>query len=155
MNVLGIDIGSRNLGLSVVSFDIVCLVEKTVVLTEPDIGRRLITIEKEIETLIKTHEISIISFEMPVIRGKNAFGLYYVCGIVHLLASKYNLPIYSYAAKEVKKEVTGSGLSDKDEVEKGVLKLLTNVIEFSSDHSSDAAAIALTYIQKIVNSVPR
>lgn len=146
MRILGIDIGSTNLGLAVLEPKKL-LLEKTVILPKIAIGKKLRIIEKELNEIILEFNVTLISYEMPVIKGKNAFGLYYVCGICHLVAAEYNLPISSYYAKQVKKIVTGTGNADKDLVETFVHQLLPDqVISFSSDHASDAAAIALSYL---------
>lgn len=152
MKILGIDIGSTNLGLAILDQEQLSL-EKTVILPKISIGQKLKIIEKELDDLLLKFEVALISYEMPVIKGKNAFGLYYVCGICHLVAAKHNLPISSYYAKQVKKTITGTGNADKDLVETFVHQQFPNqVIQFSSDHASDAAAIALTHLRIMHNA---
>jgi crossover junction endodeoxyribonuclease RuvC len=152
LRILGCDVGSKNFGLSVVEFNPnpTLLLEKTLLLKEPNIKDRLVTLKTTLAGLIEEFSIEKIVFEMPYIRGKNAAGLLYVCGVITLLAGEYSIPVIDYTATEVKKAVTNTGKAEKDLVESSVIKLLDSkdTISFSSDHSSDAAAIALTYYLK-------
>lgn len=151
---MALDPGSRNAGIALIKINeeekVSLILEQTVYLKENLLQDRLVTIKKTLENLILEYKPSHISFEIPYVMGKNAAGLLYVCGILMYLAGKYQLPIYSYTATEVKKAVTGKGKAEKDLVESSVLKFLEgkDTVSFSSDHSSDAAAIALTHYLK-------
>lgn len=154
MLILGADVGSRNFGVCLIKINeekkASLLLEQTIYLKENPLQDRLVTLKKTLETIILEYKPTHISFEIPYVMGKNAAGLLYVCGILMYLAGKYKLPICSYTATEVKKSVTGKGKAEKDLVESSVLNFLDekDKVFFSSDHSSDAAAIALTYFLK-------
>lgn len=156
MRLLGIDVGSKNLGISIVSYTATgpwLVLQETLVLTNPKIELRLVEIFEKIKYLIDEYDIDLIAYEAPYMnRGKNAMGLYYVCGVIQLVAGIFDKGIMALSPKTVKKEVTGTGNAEKKLVETKVIEYLqpatTSVITFSSDHASDAAAVCIAAYKK-------
>lgn len=148
MKILGIDIGSRFLGFSVCDFsneEKTLILADYLVLKQPEIKDRLVEVEWFCSSLIEKHNIDSIVYEAPYMRAsKNAMGLYFVTGVVQLLAGKYNLPITPVSAAHVKKVVAGSGKAEKLDVERGVKSYFSCPdFEFKKDHASDAAAVSI------------
>jgi crossover junction endodeoxyribonuclease RuvC len=149
--ILSSDVGSRNWGFCVAKYlnDSVELLETSSwYLKEPKIGDRMTFLEKELSLLIEKYQVSNLVFEMPYMtRGSNTHDIYFCTGIIPLLGAKYNLPVTSYTAPEIKKRVTGSGKADKKDIELAVRKFfsLPDDFTFKSDHSSDSVAIGMCY----------
>ena len=161
MRILGLDVGSRNLGYSVCSFNDGdpdwLVLANSYYLSNPEIKDRLVFVESELSKLIHDYYIDVIAYEAPYMRnGKNAMGLYFVAGIITYLAGKFDLPLIALSPAAVKKTVTGTGKAEKKLVEKKVIEFLqpgtTDTISFRDDHSSDAAAICITGYKKHGNT---
>lgn len=156
MRILAVDVGSKNLGISVCSFNKDSnwlTLSKTYCLTNPEIKDRLVIVEKELDSIITNYLVELIAYEAPYMKnGKNAMGLYFVSGIITLLAGRYNLPIIALSPSSVKKEVTGTGKAEKKLVEQRVIEFFapntSEKVSFDTDHASDAAAVAITAFKK-------
>ena len=150
MIICGLDLGSRNLGLSLIeTFEDESKLPRLIKadylhLTADKIGDRLNVVLKRLEKEIEDNLVDMIVFEDSVFSGRNAPGLMYVAGIFHLVASIYDLPIRNPKPTQIKKEITGNGKADKHEVEIAILKMISNPPpSFVNDHASDACSIAL------------
>lgn len=153
LRILGLDVGSRNLGYSVCSFNggdpNWLILADSYYLSSNEIKDRLVFVEKNLRNIIDEYYVDIIAYEAPYMRnGKNAMGLYFVAGMCHLIAGKAGLPIVSLSPAAVKKAVTGTGKAEKKLVESKVIEFLqpgtNDTITFDNDHASDAAAICIT-----------
>jgi crossover junction endodeoxyribonuclease RuvC len=65
-------------------------------------------------------------------------------GVVYLIPSINNIPLYEYEPNKIKKALTGVGKADKNQVETMVKILLPGCHPKNND-SSDALAIAITH----------
>ena len=74
-----------------------------------------------------------------------AISLGYARGIICLVSGRAGVPIKSYAAKRVKKAITGRGDAQKHQVQRMVQRLLNIKEEKTPFDLSDALALALTY----------
>ena len=77
-------------------------------------------------------------------------------GVIYLLASKYNIGIKDFPPTTVKKQMTGSGKADKEEIIKVVEDLMSKQgLTVKTNHESDAIAIGITgissYIEKLLD----
>lgn len=84
--------------------------------------------------------------------GKNAdsaFKLGHARGICMLAAANANSVVVEYAAKYVKKAVTGSGAADKEHVRVIVTQLLRYTPESTELDITDALALALCHWQEL------
>ena len=156
MRILGIDVGSKNLGFAISSFSEKnwLVIADSYCLTYPKIQDRLVFIEDAFSKLIEDYCVNVIAYEAPYMRnGKNAMGLYFVSGLITYLAGKYKLPLIALSPKTVKKEVTGTGNAEKKLVESKVLEFFQpgtdTPITFSTDHASDAAGCSIAAFNKL------
>jgi Holliday junction resolvasome RuvABC endonuclease subunit len=87
-------------------------------------------------------------YEEPVMKGQVGAKLNQVIGVMRCLAKKQNLIEKSYTPTEMKKIVTGSGKSEKEDVIAAVQKVFPSRI-FSKDenHAADSLGLFLCYIQ--------
>lgn len=152
MIICGIDLGSRNVGMSLIETDdesskptLVKLIKADYIhLTADAIGDRLNVMLNRLEKEVEDNLVDMIVYESSVFRGLQAPALYQVAGIFHLVASRYGLPIYDPKPTQIKKLLTGNGKADKKDVEIASNKWLTNPQEsFVNDHASDALSVAL------------
>lgn len=107
-------------------------------------AERLALLLEKLTVLISEFSPSIISLEKAFF-GKNAdsaFKLGLARGVVMAIAGKNNIRVMEYAAKAVKKGITGHGSSEKETVALFVQRILkTNLV--SRFDASDALALAL------------
>lgn len=120
MFILGVDPGSQNLGFGILE------VSKTIRATSfgvIDGGPGLFTdrlgiILDEFVKLIEEKKPAVVVLER-VFLGRNvdsAFKLGHARGLVVACAARSKIPLVEYAARQVKKGVTGSGAADKVQV---------------------------------------
>ena len=65
-------------------------------------------------------------------------------GVAMLSLVNNGYDVYDYQNREVKKSITGTGSSDKKQIQ-AMVKILLNGAEIDSEHSGDALAIAITH----------
>ena len=65
-------------------------------------------------------------------------------GVLLMLPSIFNIPVFEYRPNHVKKAVTGSGHADKEQIMK-MIQLLLRPQEVVTKDSADALAIALCH----------
>lgn len=154
MIVLGIDPGYRNIGISVLNTDTrKILYCNTLHLHEAKCETRLTHLHYCVNDLIDTYGVTVLAYEKPVLRNRGEVGLYvnYTVAVLLLVAGLHNLRVCEYTPNQVKQRITGKGKATKEEVETGVNKLLGTVTKFTDDHSSDATAVALTFMTSNVD----
>jgi crossover junction endodeoxyribonuclease RuvC len=155
--VMGIDPGSIRLGFALLEVSGSGLRQhikaKNFGIIEPgcaEFNERLGILLTELHGLFEKHKPSALSIER-VFLGKNVdsvFKLGHARGLVIAIASQLGIPIFEYAAREVKKGVTGSGAADKAQVQVCVLSqlklrpVLPSGRALPSD-ATDALALAL------------
>lgn len=156
MRILSVDVGSTNLGISILSFMneespnvLFCEYLK---LPEQLFSKKLVYLFEYFSELVSKYLVTDISYEAPFF-GKSYKGneLVMVCGILTLIAGQEDLNIQGYTASTVKKTAAGKGNADKKEVEQAIRSYFSfdSNVEFESGrHSSDAIAIGLTYFLK-------
>ena len=153
VKILGVDLGTTNLGVSILDFAeqpkvIFCEYLK---LEKGGIPEKLSYLYNYFGSMVNAHEVTHISFENPFFSSKNGNAIVMVGGILMLIAGQRGLPIESYTASQVKKCVTGSGKADKKEVEDSIkthLPFESSRKFESGGHTSDSIAIGLTYYIK-------
>lgn len=109
-------------------------------------AERLAILLDKMSHLISEYSPSIISLEKAFF-GKNAdsaFKLGLARGVIMAIAGKNNIRVMEFAAKAVKKGITGHGNSEKETVAifvQRILKLNANI--FTRHDATDALALAL------------
>jgi len=68
-------------------------------------------------------------------------------GVICLAAAESGINVYGYAARRVKKAITGSGAADKMQMQKVIKELLGLKKEPSPPDVADALALAVTHVQ--------
>lgn len=172
---LGIDQGYASLGFAVVRYNVhtdkYSVIEFGTVTTkaEDEIQDRLKIIYENIERIVNRNSIDIMSCERLFVNsGRNSKGdkirnkssaivrTNMSTGVIYLLASKYNIGIKDFPPTTVKKQMTGSGKADKEEIIKVVEDLMSKQgLTVKTNHESDAIAIGITgissYIEKLLD----
>ncbi len=108
---------------------------------------RLKLLQQGLQEIYQRHSVSSTVVE-KVFFGKNAdsaFVLGHARGVCLLVSAQYGLPVHEYAARYVKKCVTGSGAATKDHVQAVVLNLLRVSARVVAFDATDALSLALTH----------
>ncbi len=176
MIILGIDPGTATTGYGVIKVpdDILGrefkydfeLISYGNIFTDKDkpMPDRLWKLSRELDDLIKKYQPDQIAVEMLFFGAnlKTAISVGQARGIVMMCAAKHRVSITEYAGLSVKLMVAGSGRADKLQVHEGVRrflggngkkhkKLKTTWIGGHLDDATDALAIAICHVLKIVN----
>jgi crossover junction endodeoxyribonuclease RuvC len=154
MIVLGIDPGTASTGYGVVesSGSRLRAIEQGVIATAAGVPleRRLYAIHARICELLDAHRPEAIAIE-ELYFGANvrtAFAVGQARGVVLLAAGQRGLPARSYTPQQVKGAVCGSGRAAKDQVARMVVRLLGLSAAPSTDHASDALAVAICELNR-------
>lgn len=117
------------------------------------LSKRLHIIYDELQKVIETYKPDEASIEITFLNSnpETSLKLSMARGVVYLMPSLYNIPLYEYEPNKVKKALTGVGRADKNQVETMVKILLPSCHPKNND-SSDALAIAITHVN-LKNSI--
>ena len=152
MKILGIDPGLRKTGWGVVvwknnsfSYENDGFFFQN---DELELGQKLLRIFESLSLLIKKTKPDLIGIEQTFVGSGNVSSLKLgmARGICILTASKLGVKTLEIQPKLVKKNITGSGVASKDQVNLMVKNIL-NVVPKSED-SSDALAVAMSIQSK-------
>lgn len=149
MVILGVDPGSVYTGFSIIrpvgrqwkSVD-----SGRICAGRGDFSGRLVTIYHGLCVLVKQNKPQALALE-SVFVAKNvqsSLKLGQARGIALLVAGLFNLPVYEYSPRQVKKSIAGSGSAQKDQIQFMVKRLL-QLESMPSEDEADASAIALTH----------
>lgn len=149
--ILGLDPGTRNAGFGIVSVDgdRIRYVDCGVIKLREDhaLGPRLHVLNEGLQSIFSRHRIHTTVVE-KVFFGKNAdsaFKLGHARGVCLMAAAAAGAGIEEYAAKYVKKCVTGTGAASKEHVQMIVLAALNMKPQVMAADASDALALAITH----------
>lgn len=154
ITVLGLDPGSQIAGFAVVKeargrfhrIDSGSLVLPK----KASYSERLMVLHQHLDRIFKAHQPDVVVVEKAFF-GKNAdsaFKLGQVRGVCILLAAQYGAELHEYAAKRIKKVITGSGAATKEHVQMVVANLVGHKVSGPFDES-DAIAIALCHLNEM------
>lgn len=153
--ILGVDPGSQNTGFGLIdvsSSKEQYIVHGTILIPKKyPLPEKLHFLHKSLREIIIKYQPSYLSLE-DIFLGKNprsAFVLGHVRGVCLQLAIQENLKIGEYAARNVKKTITGRGNASKDQVKAMVHHLLNIKADAELFDATDALAIALTHARKL------
>lgn len=148
--ILGIDPGTRVTGFALLKDTgdgLKCLQFGTIDLQrETSFARRLKVLAEKIEALI-TPEVHSVVVE-KIFLGKNAdsaFKLGHARGVCMAVAAKAGCEVFEYAARQVKKTLTGHGGADKKQVQMWVREELALPRSPMPLDASDALALAVCH----------
>lgn len=149
--ILGIDPGSRNTGYGIVEVDgdaVTHVTHGVIQLKESwSLPERLKELQLQLHNLYTRHQIQTTVVE-KIFFGKNAdsaFKLGHARGVCLLVSAQHGADVAEYAARYVKKCVTGSGAASKDHVQMVVFNLLRVKGPAVQFDASDALSLALTH----------
>lgn len=149
--ILGLDPGTRKAGFGVISVagDVIRHVDHgVIVLKETDsLSLRLKNLHLALQEIFARHSIHTVVVE-KIFFGKNAdsaFKLGHARGVCLLSAASAGVHMEEYAAKYVKKCVTGSGAASKEHVQMIVMAALNMKAQTMGADASDALALAITH----------
>jgi crossover junction endodeoxyribonuclease RuvC len=152
MIVLGIDPGLANTGYGVVARmgGRFAALDGGVIETPTGlpIEHRLVGIAERMRAILSEHECAAVAIE-ELYFGQNvrtAFAVGHARGVTMLIAGEHGIPCFSYTPQKIKSSVCGHGRADKDQVARMVQSLLALERAPSSDHASDALAVALCHL---------
>ncbi|MCB0421412.1 MAG: crossover junction endodeoxyribonuclease RuvC [Bdellovibrionales bacterium] len=152
--ILGIDPGTHVAGFGVIQTDQLGALEHrdhgVILMNRRDsFADRLHLFYEQLEELFKVHQPDVVVVE-DIFVGKNiqsAFRLGHLRGLCLQLAAKYQCQVVEYAAKKVKKVVTGHGGAEKDHVRLVVLNLLGIRSQHLND-ATDALALSICHVRQ-------
>ena len=150
--ILGLDPGSRHTGYGVVAVDrdrVTHVAHGVIHLRENwAFAERLRVLHLELAALFERFAVHTTVVE-KIFFGKNAdsaFKLGHARGVCLLAAAQAGVPLEEYAARFVKKSVTGSGAASKEHVQMLVMAAIGLKSSASLElDASDALALALTH----------
>jgi len=154
--ILAIDPGSRRSGFGVIQ----ALGQQTQYITSGCIdltdaehmAARLDILFSAIQNIIAEHQPQEFAIEQ-VFMGRNAASalkLGQARGAAIVAATQAQLPVFEYAARQVKQSVVGVGQADKQQVQQMVMRLL-KLPGLPQEDAADALAIALCHVQYQLN----
>jgi crossover junction endodeoxyribonuclease RuvC len=153
MRILGIDPGTINLGYGVVDDEEeVHMVDCGVIALSSRLPmeERLRSLYNELSKIISKHKPNEVAIEEPFIGNnvRSAFAIGRAQAMAILAAVNQGLPIYYYSPARIKKQITGYGQSDKQQVQEMVrVQLELSELPQPSD-AADALAVAMCHIQQ-------
>ncbi|HBO21828.1 MULTISPECIES: crossover junction endodeoxyribonuclease RuvC [unclassified Providencia] len=147
--ILGIDPGSRVTGYGVIrqqGRQLLYMGSGCIRTQVDDLPSRLQRIYAGVSEIITQYQPDVLSIEQ-VFMAKNAdsaLKLGQARGVAIVAAANQNIPVFEYAARQVKQTVVGTGSAEKSQVQHMVKSILKLSASPQSD-AADALAIAITY----------
>ena len=154
LRVLGIDPGTRSVGIGVVDRVGTRLVHVAHEVVAPgrmkgDLPGRLKAIHLGIRDAIRRHEPAVVALE-EAFYGKSAQSALRIGegrGVAILAAALEDLPVHQYPPATVKMAVTGAGNAHKSQVGRMVTMILSLDGEIPED-AADALAVAICHLNR-------
>lgn len=150
MIIMGIDPGLRFNGWGVVDFQngsFKHIANGTLKINETlTLPERLREIYEKLTEVLKTYNPDEVAVEEVFVNvnPKSTLKLGQARGVAILTPSLLNIPVYEYSNTIIKKSITGVGRATKDQIQM-MVGVLLNKPTISSEHSSDALAIAMCH----------
>lgn len=149
VRILGVDPGSRVMGLGIIEYKANharCLHYQQCQLPKQGLPDRLGNIFVAVTQIIseyQPHEAAVEEVFMNK-HAQAALTLGHARGAIIAAIVNCQLPVFEYAAREVKKAVVGYGAAQKDQVQI-MMKALLNLPEQPPSDAADALAVALCH----------
>ncbi len=153
MLILGIDPGTARLGFGLIEANgkakNLKFVAAGCLTTEMEtvMGERLWYLQEEVGKILAQYKPDVLAIEQLFfgINSKTAMAVGQARGVVLAVAARYRVPVVEYQGLSVKHAVTGSGKSDKKQVQGAVRKHLRMRRIIKPDDAADGLAIAITH----------
>jgi len=148
MIILGIDPGSTRVGYGLIKKEkdeLKFIGAGLLKILSKDKGQRLVELEKSFSQLLKKERPDLAVLErLYFMRNlKTALEVAQSRGVLTLLITKYKIPLLEFTPLEIKQNITGYGLADKQMVAKMVAKILKIKKISKYDDVTDALAAAI------------
>lgn len=149
--ILGVDPGIRHTGFGIIQKEGVRLVHVASGTVSPSsrmpLEERLQFIHVELVARIEQHHPHSVAVEdlFHAVNVRTALTLAHVRGAVLLAAASAGVPVASYAPREVKKTVSGTGAASKSQVAWMVQRLLDGANPAAGPDATDALAVAICH----------
>ena len=151
MRVLGIDPGTYNMGIGVVSSNGSSMTMDYLDILSPSrkypLPKRLGLIYEELSRIVKDWSPGEVAIEQPF-AGQNikaAMAIGQAQAVAMVVAARNDIPVSSYAPRSVKQAVTDYGGSSKEQVQE-MIRVLLELEETPSTDAADALAVAICHI---------
>jgi crossover junction endodeoxyribonuclease RuvC len=151
--ILGIDPALTRTGWGVIEVtepNNVSFVSTGVITTDSkmEINLRLKSLAAELDKVARSYSLDEVAIEETFVNKNplSSLKLGHARGAIIITLANLDLPIFEYSATEIKKNVTGMGRADKEQVERMVKLLLPKAVIKYSDEA-DALATALCHVQ--------
>ena len=150
MKVLGIDPGSRVMGLGLVSQDgdrLRCVYRDSIKAGNGELSERLRVIFDAVSDVAAQFKPDVVAVEQVFV-GQNirsALILGHARGSAICAAVSRSLPVSEYSARQIKQAVVGSGAATKDQVQH-MVRVLLGLSSAPPADAADALACAICHI---------
>ncbi len=150
IRILGIDPGLRYCGVGVIEMEGSNLryIHSTTIKPKTNLAleQRLLILNEALLKLIEAYQPDEIALEETFVsvNGQSTLKLGQARGAIMLTISQAGYHVNEYAAKLVKKSLTGSGAADKTQM-MHMVKLLLPQSDAQTEDEADALAIAITH----------
>ena len=150
MRVLGIDPGSRVMGLGLVEHrgdQLACVYSQAVRLPDAALQQRLGIIFETVTETLQTYQPDVVSVEQVFManNAKSALTLGHARGSAICAVVTRSLEVAEYSARQIKQSVVGKGSASKEQVQHMVRILLGLTANPPAD-AADALACAICHI---------
>ena len=151
LRILGIDPGSRITGFGILEVhkqEMVCITGGCLRLSGETVSEKLGELLKHLQDLIQTYAPTQMAIEAIFVHKNvnSALKLAQARGVALAAAMTKQLPVFEYAARQVKLAVVGKGNADKTQVQHMVKQIL-KLDSIPQADAADALAIALCHAQ--------
>ncbi len=148
MKILGIDPGSTRVGYGLIrkeKNELRLIKAGLLKIQSKDKNQRLVELEKSFSQLLKKEgpELAVLEKLYFMRNLKTALEVAQSRGVLTLLITKHKIPLLEYTPLEIKQNITGYGLADKQMVAKMVAKILKIKKISKYDDVTDALAAAI------------
>ena len=159
--ILGIDPGTRLCGWGFVDCDgsqITHVDNGVVVLSAKDeLYSRLGNLLEQLNTLIEKYQPTSVAVEgvFQYRNARSALILGHARGVALAVAAKHGLAVHEYAARQVKKALTGTGTAQKEQVQV-MVGMRMGLADTPQEDAADAIAVAVCHAQhmNVASSAP-
>lgn len=150
MRILGIDPGSRATGYGVVEVsgsELGFVAAGTIrTVTEGEMSARLKRIYDGIGEIVTEHQPDLLAIEQVFVSNnpKSALILGQARGVAMCAGANHELPVFEYAAREIKLALVGKGSADKSQVSH-MVRVLLGLNKTPASDAADALACAICH----------
>jgi crossover junction endodeoxyribonuclease RuvC len=156
--ILGIDPGSRLMGFGIIEkkhgCEPICLTGGCLRLLDKSLPVRLGVLFSHVKELVEAYQPTELAIEQVFVHknAQSALKLGQARGAAIAAVMSANLPVYEYAARQIKQAVVGRGGADKAQIQHMIQILLKLQIRPQAD-AADALAVALCHLHTISSPI--